>query len=258
MIRREESETTWLIHQAAHAFIAGQIAEHWVGALSYTPREELLIAAYNHDAGWAAFEQQPRVNAQGWPRTFTEMDLDDHFTIWEHSIRAVFAQNRYAGLLTSLHCTALYDQRLRFLADPPDARKRIQHFLDTWRDWQKTLTAALAPHPRYGLAVEEARRTENLRLLQVWDYLSLLLCMSPVHEQALEDVPMANGERHVLTIAANGPRGIAIDPYPLDQPLTLWIDARQVIGGPFASDPALQQALESLPYKPLVFEITPL
>ncbi|MBN2305046.1 MAG: DUF3891 family protein [Anaerolineae bacterium] len=258
MIRREEPGEVWLIHQAAHAYIAGQIADHWTDAQQLPLREELLLAAYGHDAGWAAAEQQPRINIQGKPRTFTEMDLDEHFTIWENSIQAMYAQNRYAGLLTSLHCTALYDQRFRFLGDPPGARRRIQTFIAERRAWEKALIAALTDHPRYNVAVQNGSLADNLRLLQVWDYLSLLLCMSHVHEQVVDDVPTPNVARGAINVAANGPRSMTLTPYPLDQPLTCWIDARQVLGSPFETDTKLRQALDGVPYKPLVFEIGPL
>jgi hypothetical protein len=258
MIRRDEADASWLIHQAAHAYIAGQIACHWIGsgAMVPAPRAELLVAAACHDAGWAAAEQQPRINGDGLPRTFTEMDLLDHFSIWRHSIEAVFAQNRYAGLLTSLHCTALYEQRLTLVDDPPDDRARIRVFLEKWHAWQRLLIAALTDHPRYGPVVNAPRLGENLRLLQVWDYLSLLLCMSTVREQTLEDVPLAGGQRGTLRVAASGEHGMALDPFPLDQPLALWIDARSLSGGPFASDAALRAVLVDVPYRPLVFEIT--
>lgn len=260
MIRREETGTIWVIHQMAHATIAGLIAQHWVGSGSMTlePREELLIAALNHDAGWATTEDQPTINADGEPRTFTEMPLDVHFTIWERSITAVHKQNRYAGLLTVQHCLALYEMRLKFLADPPEDRARIDVFMTRWRIWQEQLVAALTDHPYYGLLVQPDALARNLRLVQVWDYLSLVLCMSPVFEQTLEDVPLSNEDRVTLRIAGSGQRGMALDPYPLDAPLTLWIDARQVLGGPFEDDAGLQAALVDVPYKPLVFEIGPL
>lgn len=260
MIRREEADATWLIHQAAHAYIAGQIAEHWVGngSMQLSPREELVLAAYTHDSGWIRAEQRPVLNRYGQPATFTEMRLDDHFDIWRDSIQIVFGQNRYAGLLTSLHCSALYEQRLRYVDDPPSAKARIRHFLEERHAWENRLIEALSAHPRYGLAVVPEALALNLRLLQVWDYLSLLMCMGPVFEQTLDDVPLHGQERVVMRVAANGPRGIAIDPYPLRQPLTLWIDARPVIGGPFASDEDFQSRLAETGYKPLVFEIGPL
>jgi hypothetical protein len=260
MIRREESDSLWVIHQAAHACIAGQIAEHWIGSgtMNYSPREELLIAVYCHDAGWAAAERLPRINQQGVPRTFTEMDLDEHLTIWQDSIWSVFAQNRYAGLLTSLHCTELYELRLQFVNDPPPVQATIRAFLESQHAWERRLVEILGDHPRYALAVQPDRLADNLRLLQVWDYLSLLLCMSAVQEQNHDDVPLAYGTRAALQVASGGARAMALDPYPLDQPLTLWIDARPVPDGPFASDAELQEALDHAPYKPLVFEVKPL
>lgn len=260
MIRRTEPDAMWLIHQATHAVVAGQIAAQWSGLVHGpgTPREDLLTAAACHDGGWHTVEGQPRINAKGLPRTFTEMDLDEHFAIWQASINAVFPMNRYAALLTSLHCAALYTLRLRFVDDPPSDKVRIGAFLDERAAWQDALIAALRNHPRYALAAVPGALDENLRLLQVWDYLSLLLCMGPVHEQMLEDVPLGAGSRVTLRVAGNGTRGMALDPFPLAAPLTVWIDARPVTGAPFASDDALQAALNGVPYKPLVFEIVPL
>ncbi|NLE51192.1 MAG: DUF3891 family protein [Chloroflexi bacterium] len=260
MIRREESDSMWLIHQAAHAYVAGQLAEHWVGngSMPITPREEVILAAYAHDSGWAAAEQAPSINRYGQPSTFTEMGLEEHITIWNRSVETVFAQNRYAALLVSLHCTALYEQRLRYVDDPPAQKTRIREFVADRHAWEQRLIAALAPHPRYGLAVQPAQLALNLRLLQVWDYLSLLVCMGPVFEQTLEDVPLEAEERAILRVAANGPRGLAIDPYPLDQPLSVWIDARPIVEGPFGSVEAFRERLAEMAYKPLMFEFEPL
>ncbi|MBN1202704.1 MAG: DUF3891 family protein [Anaerolineae bacterium] len=257
MIRREEPGATWVIHQAAHAYIAGRIANHWIGGgqMQPVPRDELFLAACCHDAGWVTVEQTPRVNAAGQPRTFTEMDLDEHFLIWQQSIDAVFLQNRYAGLLTSQHCTALYEMRLRAVPDPPEDRTRITDFLETQHAWERALIAALSEHPCYAAAVQPDRLADNLRLLQVWDYLSLLLCMGEVQEQPLADVPLAYGRRGTLQVAPGGARCMLLDPFPLAQPLTVWIDVRQVIGGPFADDAGLQRALAAAPYQPLVFEV---
>ncbi|GAB4430300.1 MAG: hypothetical protein Kow00106_24950 [Anaerolineae bacterium] len=260
MIRRTEAGVTWLIHQAAHAYIAGKIAAHWVGVdnMTLVPRDDLLIAAMFHDAGWYAAERTPRINGQGLPRTFTEMDLDEHFDIWRASIESVFAQSRYAALLTSLHCAALYALRLRYLDDPPADRQRIEAFLDERHAWQEALIAALRDHPLYSRAITPAALDENLRLLQVWDYLSLLVCMGNVHEQVLEDVPVGRGQRATLRLAADGLRGMALAPFPLDEPLTVWIEARPVNKGSFASDAELQEALKDIPYRPLAFEFVTL
>ncbi len=262
MIRREEPEATWLISQGAHATIAGQIAAHWVGqgGMVVSPREELLLAANFHDAGWVEADQRPRITGGGLPRNFTEMDLDQHFEIWQASIDRVFAHNRYAALLTSMHCTALYDMRLRFLDDPEPDRERIRAFISTWGTWQSELVAKLHDHPRYGAEVQTDQLATNVRLLQVWDYLSLMLCMSAVHEQVLDDVPLRNDcYRGDLRLTAGGARVMLLDPFPLDQPLTLWADARTLpVGTTFGDDEALRDHFNRTPYKPLMFEIGPI
>ena len=256
MIRREEPDAVWVIHQTAHARLAGVFAEHWLA--DFAPREALVLAALNHDAGWPEFEQRPRVNAAGWPRSFLEMGAEEHFTIWERSIWAMFAQDRYAGLLTSLHCAALYERRLHVPPAVTAARQaEIEAFLSKWRAWQDELVATLRDHPHYGPAVQPETLARNLRLLQVWDYLSLMLCWGPVKEDALAEVPFGE-ETGTLRLAGDGQRALLLDPYPLDAPLTLWVDARRVVGGPFSDDAALQRALADVPYQPLAFEVRPL
>ncbi len=256
MIRREEPDAVWLIHQTAHTRLAGEIAAHWQA--DFAPREALILAALNHDAGWPEFEQHLRVNAEGWPRSFLEMGAEEHFTIWERSIWAMFVQDRYAGLLTSLHSAALYERRLHVPpADPAARQTEIEAFLGKWRAWQDEVIAALRDHPYYGPAVQPETLKRNLRLLQVWDYLSLMLCWGPVKEDTLAEVPL-DDTACTLRLAGEGRRTMLLDPYPLDAPLTLWVDARQVVGGPFADDDALQRALAEVPYRPLMFEIKPL
>ncbi len=75
MIRRHEPDTIWVIHQGAHAHLAGQIAAHWIGNnIKLSPREELILAATIHDTGWAAAEETPRLNAYGLPRSLMETE----------------------------------------------------------------------------------------------------------------------------------------------------------------------------------------
>lgn len=260
MIRREESGGMWVIRQAAHAFVAGQIAAHWRPSPETTDlslQEELRVAAQWHDDGWLASDQRPRINPNGLPRSFMEMDTDEHFKIWSGSIAGVFAQNRYAGLLTSLHCTALYELRLENFGDPPDVQAQIRSFLGRQHGWEEALITDLEAHPRYGAHVTPDALARNLRRLQVWDYLSLLLCMGPVPEMDIPDVPWGDDQRVTLHVRAGDNRSLLIDPYPLDGPLQMWIDAQPVDGAPFASSEALRAALERAAYLPLVLNVCP-
>ena len=259
MIRREENGQIWAIRQTVHAFVSGEIAAHWIGtdACAVAPRAELMLAAATHDAGWLAADQQPHINAAGQPRDFMAMDLDQHFAIWRESIAAVFAQNRYAGLLTSLHACALYQMRLDAAGDPPEIREQIAAFLENQRAWEHALIVELSNHPHLSSHVAPDQLARNLRLLQVWDYLSLLLCMGPVREQTIKAVPLAENKNSAIHVAPHGHRGLALTPFPLDQPLTIWVDAQVLAGEPFSSDEALQQSLARAPYAPLALEVCP-
>ncbi|HML23834.1 MAG TPA: DUF3891 family protein [Aggregatilinea sp.] len=257
MIRRHEPDAIWLIHQGTHAHLAGQIAARWAeNGSPITPREELILAAIVHDTGWNAADQAPRLNDKGLPRSFMEMDLQEHMQIWQRSIWGAFAQNRYAGLLTSLHCSALYDMRLNEWNDSPEDREMIAAFLEAQRQWEHGVIADLRDHPRYGDAVAEERLAENLRLLQVWDYLSLLVCMGPDHEETIPNVPVEGGQRTTLRVKPAGTHTIRVEPFPLDTSLMVWIDARRLHGAPFDSDEALRRALDDAAYEPLRLVIT--
>jgi hypothetical protein len=45
-----------------------------------------------------------------------------------------------------------------------------------------------------------------------------------------------------------------LEPFPLDEAITVWIDARQV-AGPFQNQADFQRTLAETPYVPLAFEL---
>ena len=97
-----------VIGQPSHAWLSGQLARAW----SPTPREEVCLAAEQHDIGMAAWDAEPKLNPEtGLPRSFMQLELDDHLECWSRAARLVLPQSRYAALLVSLHGTALYERR---------------------------------------------------------------------------------------------------------------------------------------------------
>ncbi len=145
--------------------------------------------------------------------------------------------------------------RLNAWNDPPDAREDITAFLESQRRWERGLIAELHDHLRYGAAVTNERLSENLRLLQVWDYLSLLACMGPRQVEMVPNVPFEPGKRVPIQVEPSGMRTIRLEPFPLDGPLTVWLDARRLRGAPFDSEDALQNALDGAAYEPLALAI---
>jgi hypothetical protein len=229
------------VGQPAHAWVSGQLARAWGNARfgALTPREEVCLAAEQHDLGMAAWEGRPTLNPEtGLPRSFMELTLDEHLEIWWSAAPLVLAQSPYAALLVSMHGTALYERRDLSRLEPADAEK-VQAFLAGQHELQERLASELDADP------ERLRR--NQRLVWTWDSLSLglLLGWAPF---TLAAVPTADGETDVEVT------GGSLEPWPFATPeVTLRYDGRR-LAGPYADEEAMRAALASAPW--LALEVT--
>jgi uncharacterized protein DUF3891 len=229
------------VGQPAHAWVSGQLARAWgnarFGALD--PREEVCLAAEQHDAGMAAWETRPTFNPDtGLPRSFMELPLDEHLAIWWSAAPLVMAQSAYAALLVSLHGSALYERRDLTRLELPDVEK-VQAFTAGQRELQERLIAALGADPG------GVRR--NQRLIWAWDSLSLglLLGWKPF---TLAAVPTAEGETDIEV------RDRRLEPWPFATPtVTLRYDGRR-LAGPYADEAEMRAGLAAAPW--LAFEVT--
>jgi hypothetical protein len=232
------------VGQPAHAWVSGQIARAWgnerFGALA--PREEVCLAAEQHDAGMAAWETRPTLNPEtGLPRSFMELTLAEHLEIWWSAAPLVMAQSPYAALLVSMHGTALYERRDVTRLAPADAEK-VQAFLAGQRDLQERLRAALGADPG------DVRR--NQRLIWTWDSLSLglLLGWEPF---TLAQVPTADGDTDVEV------RDGSLDPWPFGTPeVNVRYDGRR-LAGPYADEEAMRAGLAAAPWLRFELALTP-
>ena len=156
MLLRPDGDDVIAIGQPAHAWLSGQLARAW--GEPFDPWEEVCLAAEQHDVGMAAWDRAPKLNPKtGLPRSFMELELDDHLEIWWRAAPLVLQQSRYAALLASMHGTALYERRNR-----DDARVRA--FLDGQAELQARLLETLRADPRTApfAADEIVRRNQQL------------------------------------------------------------------------------------------------
>jgi hypothetical protein len=229
------------VGQPAHAWVSGQLARAWGNARFGTlePREEVCVAAEQHDLGMAAWEGRPTLNPEtGLPRSFMELTLDEHLEIWWSAAPLVQTQSPYAALLVSMHGTALYERRDLTRLEPADADK-VHAFLAGQRELQERLARELA--------VDPGQLRRNQRLVWTWDSLSLglLLGWAPF---TLAAVPTADGETDIEV------RDGALDPWPFAAPtVTVRYDGRR-LGGPYDDEEAMRAALATAPW--LAFEVT--
>jgi hypothetical protein len=243
LVHPEPDDAVTCIGQPAHAWLSGQLARAWgnarFGALE--PREEVCLAAEQHDVGMAAWDAAPGLDpATGRPYGFMEMPLAVHVELWSRAPELALAQSPYAALLVSMHGTALYALRDVASMAQDDARR-----VHDYREAQAALQARL----RASLGVSQAEASRNQRLIWTWDFLSLALCLGWA-PTAIDDVPGAAGaERLQLTPTGDG--HVVIDPWPFAVPeLDVHCDARR-LEGRFDSEHALHEALAGAPWRRL-------
>lgn len=237
-----------LVRQTDHAALAGELARHW-GRDPFRrpePFAAVALAADRHDNGWQEWEERPRLNpATRVPYQFTELPVEEHLTLYLRGVDRVVAQDRYAGLLVNLHCTGLYNRR--YGIDPsiptrqftPDEQRIIQDFRTRLEAQQRQLKAAL------GLTDETTLWT-NYKLLQIYDRLSLYLCMPPLRAGSLKPAPTAGGGPDVeLTFRPRDEQAVVVTPYPFDSdPLPVRVPTRRIPGRPYDSDEQLREILD--------------
>jgi uncharacterized protein DUF3891 len=249
VILRREGDAVVAIGQPSHAWLSGQLARAWgndrFGSLA--PREEVCLAAEQHDIGMAAWDAAPTLNAEtGLPHSFMEMPLETHLELWRRAWELALPQNRYAALLVSMHGTALYE--MRDLAKLDERRAAlVRGYLADQRDVQAWLLDAL------GRPSGVAR---NQRLVWTWDAFSLALCLDwPPH--TLRSVPAAGGDEVDVELTSVGERTVQVNPWPFAEELVRVRTEGRVLVRRFDDEGALHTALRDAPWTAIEFELVP-
>jgi hypothetical protein len=239
ILRREAGRGVLAIGQASHAWISGQLARAWGNERfgRFEPREEVCLAAEQHDVGMAEWDLHPSFDAAtGLPHSFTDMPLEVHMRLWREGPRQLISQSRWAALLVSMHGMRLYE--MRDLARlPEDQADTVRAFLREHRDLQ---------------ADEDAVKRGS-DLLWTWDFLSLALCLdwAPC---AAKEVPTA-GAPVALHVHPDGERSVRLDPWPFaDDRLTVHAEGRR-LAERYETEQALRTALEGARWETIVFEL---
>jgi hypothetical protein len=247
MLLREDGDAVIAIGQASHAWLSGQLARAWGGdaVAPLQPREEVCLAAEQHDVGMAMWDVAPALNPEtGRPRSFLQMELAVHLALWTEAPTRLLSQSRYAALLVSRHGTILYG-RSDLDAMAPERSGPIREFLAHGRSFQARLAAEL------GLSDEELER--NGRLIFAFDWLSLALCLG-WEEGDTPVVALAGGEGrlHYTPTAA----GATLDPWPFaDDEVEVACEGVR-LEGRYDDEREMQAALAAAPLVRVAFRLT--
>jgi hypothetical protein len=258
MLLRRDERGVVAIGQPSHAWISGQLARAWgnerFGAVE--PREEVCLAAEQHDVGWGRRDLAATLNPDtGLPRSFMEMPLDVHLTLWTTGPRRMLSQSRYAALLVSMHGSRLYRRRNLDEASPEDA-DAIRSFLMEQARFQEELLALLRVDPLTASAARHELVKRNSQLIWTWDYLSLAACLewAPTTAHA---VPTAQEPVELELAGSGGPGELSLNPWPLwSEALTVRCEGRR-LEGPYGSEEALDEALAAAPWETIELRLVP-
>lgn len=230
MIVQEHGPGYFLFRQTDHALLSGAFAEAWGSDVIPAPprRDATLVAAARHDDGWAQWELAPKLDKDGQPVDFIHIPVREHVELYRRGIDLVASEDGFAGLVASLHGERLYTRPFYPGMDP-----RIEHLKDN--DLELATAYVQAERSRQERLREviggdgvDVDAEECWRLLQVWDRLSLLVCMKDLTtepDQKMPPITTADGEVQIL---ARGTRegDLVCDPYPFrDDPAEFAIEA---------------------------------
>lgn len=238
-----------LVRQVDHQVQCADMARAWGGG-GFRPlsdHEALVTAARRHDEGWRVWEEHPRVDPEGRPEDFPDIDRTEHVTLYRRGIDEVCRIDPLAGLIASMHGAGLYRARLGLDHVVSGAGHRppaVERFLEHEDLRQARLRARLGHGP-----AQERWAWAAYRLLQAWDLLSLVLLWGRLAERdeiVLRRVPVdaADVGGADIRVRPDGPWSARMDPWPFSgDEVALPVPARVIPARPYADADGLAAAL---------------
>jgi len=190
VIVRDLGDAWQVVMQPDHADLSAEFARAWAAPL----KPSLVTATERHDDGWAVWEQSPRLDEEGAPVGFLQVDVRSHLAFYRAGIAAITEEDPDAGLLVSMHGAGIYKQRYGLdtalgLSRAAEVQGEVDEFV-------------AEQEAKFG--GEPGDRWDDYELLQLFDRLSLYFCLRQGEEAELQ------GYR----IEPVGPWHVRLDPYP--------------------------------------------
>lgn len=239
-----------LIDQVEHGRVAGVLAEAWGNPefTAPTPVPAVSLAAARHDEGWRSVDGALLFDEIAKrPMHFLDIDVERHIKLYRNGVERVSMLDAYAGLLVGMHWSGIYRSRwqrpggvsrlARTSADRDLQEAVVREEEERWISVRQQVWTEDEPR-----ALFETRLWHHFELLQLWDLLSLFLCVVPDEPAPPQPVvpwgPQLSGIDHrsetvklptvgrypggprvdvVARVAAPGL--VELDPFPLAGPL---------------------------------------
>jgi Protein of unknown function (DUF3891) len=184
---------------------------------------------------------------------------------YARNVEWVGSQDRYAGLLVSMHRTGLWQNRYDTFTSPkgrlrersPEVKAVKQQLENQQQEEKKSLGLE---NPTF-----ENDLWFNYRALQIYDLLSLYFCCDGYadddhfKEDMLAPIRLSyDSQAEVqLRIVPTGVRSVRMEPYPFDiSPFTVSVRGRTIAPGNYGSQQACLEAYHKAPRRLSSFEIS--
>ncbi|HTT28045.1 MAG TPA: DUF3891 family protein [Solirubrobacteraceae bacterium] len=282
LVTRRRGEL-WLITHPEHGRVAGELCAHWGNDRFQTPAQHapLLLAATHHDDGWYELDGRPSFNAEeARPAHFLELPLEVTVGPYGRGVDSVYARDRHAGALVSMHWAGLYHTRFGLHGGTPVGHPLAVEVVAE-QDHRRAAALREAWGGR-GLRSEFEHQTwYAYELLQALDLMSLALGLvdpaepatdhpvpvpstlaridQPQGARSIPAVPVAPGGPYVeLTLRIPSPGVVSLDPYPFSQPsFELELSARRVEDRRYATAEDMARAYRDADPQALRIQIGP-
>jgi hypothetical protein len=258
MIRLATPDGWWLVTHPDHAHLAGEFAAAWGNALfaAPEPRAHVLRGVYRHDNGWLKRDAAPVITREGKPAAFStelvgsyaafeEIDLVDYLAVRRDAVLAMAEEDPFAAILISMHTYNLLSERADRSTIHPHQLPLLDSFLAEQLDVQSNLRKQLLDTAEFLPGQIEDLLTENFRLLQATDNLSLLSCVDfDKPATLLHPLRTLQGSGQQIKVERTGERAFKLSPWPLrEQEMRFALRARFVQGTRFTSSTELASCL---------------
>jgi hypothetical protein len=229
-----------LFRQHDHALLSGELAMNWVG-IEREPHLlpfDLVLATALHDLAWCDLDRTPTLDPEsGRPHTFHTLPLEPKLAAYALGLDQLERLSAYSAFLASLHYTSFRETESvkAFQAAEADRRRR----LGSARDVE---------------ARSDEQLLEELAYLQLFDNLSIFLCLSPPSVDVGEQPDWVDDLRHLTS-----PSGtifhftwldedlLHVDPFPFREALPLQLRYRELSQQEFESEEELARAWAAAP-----------
>lgn len=246
MLLRKDGERVIAIPQPSHAWLSGQLARAWGNERFATlvPKEEVCLAAEQHDIGWLTWEASPVLDERsGLPQEFFALPPQKHIALWREGVRRTRTFGRYPALLVSLHATTIYMRHFDFSKASAGDAKAVHAFLEGQRRFQTRTANSLRIDPKTCKQASPDMIENNRLLIAALDKMSLEICWGVKTKINIPEVPARNGEKIELSLSPAEDESLILDPWPFgaDQ-LTVQAEGKR-LDGRFSTKTELQRAL---------------